>query len=630
MQEITKVESLGGGKFKVAFSGNTSTVNITAGYVAIGTPGSEVTKFTVDGSTGVINMVANNEIRLNSGKTLTLTSSGSVVIGNSGKPFTVGSNGTKAYIYNGPTGIDVATDGVYLGTDGIYIRGTSGSTVNYVKATSAGVVDISGKITATEGSIGGWTLGTDYIGNNTTRDTSTIGLAKLSSGIVLWAGGSRTGSGNNAPKFSVQADGTVYAVKGTVGGWYLGTDYIGNANTKNGSTVGLANATGTNIVFWAGGAYNGTGTNAPEFSVKADGTLSATGATIKGTIKADTLYIGGTQADISLDNNGHITMSSIGGSLSVKLSEVDFDHLGTQAASYLYMTPTLFQVGTNASGVTINDNGVSVNGNKAINLDVNANNYVHMSTDGIEMKGNRVVIIDASTSEKTDIWARDDIIVMNPYETREGKTWRQTVAGIETHMAGKTDWVLIQPYYNVTLSFTHGGMEYYPSSSGTYDALAQKYVLTSSDATPYFGNGAQQYFYKVSFTAAQQTGTSMNTYRYIVMSLITRNNSTGQETSYQFLHNVGQTSGNVDIIEGVSDVSSDQTWFYMTLNGTSPVNVSLTLKSNQNLCADGYSLYFYFLDKTGGTNLTLTNIRLDASCAATKNKVPCTVYYYSP
>lgn len=79
---------------------------------------------------------------------------------------------------------------------------------------------------------------------------------------------------------NVSLTGTVNATAGTIGGWTIsgGTgSYIGNESTKNASTVGMVNASGTSdIVFWAGGAYTGTGQNAPKFQVRKDGTVVLT------------------------------------------------------------------------------------------------------------------------------------------------------------------------------------------------------------------------------------------------------------------------------------------------------------------------------------------------------------------
>lgn len=676
--------NLGGGKFKVTFSGNTSTVYIDAGNVQIGNTSSETLQSSLDSKTqtfrktaaqivleqyrvgdrwtdtgstylytyqcitvsnprnsttdwqlertaitkgaaldvdavnGTIDMVASNTITISagasiniaSGQSLTLTSSGKVLIGNTGKAFTIGSNGTNAYIYNGLSSLTGTDNGVYLGTDGFYIRGTSNNVTHYVKATAQGVIDISGKITSAEGSIGTWTIGSDYLGNNSTKNTSTVGMANAQSNKVFWAGGTYNGTGNNTPKFYVKDDGTLYTVKGTVGGWSLGTDYIGNANTKNGSTVGIANASGSNIVFWAGGAYNGTGNNAPEFKVTADGKLTATGADIKGTIRASTLYIGDQQANISLDNNGHITIGSIGGTFSVKLSDVTFDHLGQQSASNIYMTPTLFQVGVNGDGIKIDNNGVSVSGSRSINLDVNSNNYVHLSSSGIVMKGSRVTIMDASTGEQSTMWGRDDIIVMN---TR-ANNWRNSIASIEQHMAGKSDWVLIRPYYNAQIR--HAGQ--------TPLDWSQQIELYY-DVNEAFGDEAEGYAYDLQIITTRN-----NQYRpaleVAIWSVV--NGTTKKITLTDFTvngTNVGVSSDqgydiHVPLDNGVDDGNSITYNLTFTARGTG---------SNYNLCSEGHQMFARVYFRTyDGNRPTMKTLSVTARCNASTTRVPCTVYYY--
>ena len=280
--------NFGGGRFKVQANGSSSTVYMVAGYMALGTSDSENNKATIfrlDNNIGKIEIKADNEIDIAANKTLKLISNkGNVVIGNGTSPFIVGAdtitytdnNDTvsydRAFIYNGRTDIqDESHDGVYLGTDGINVGKVGGS---HVIATADGDVDISGTIYATNGEIGSWTIG------NTLHSGSGDNYVSLGANgdYRIWAG-SETPS---TAKFSVKKDGTLYAIKGTVGGWTLGSDFIGNNTVKNSSTVGMAAPSGTNIVFWAGGNYNGTGSGEPKFWVKSDGTLKASLGTVGG------------------------------------------------------------------------------------------------------------------------------------------------------------------------------------------------------------------------------------------------------------------------------------------------------------------------------------------------------------
>lgn len=135
-------------------------------------------------------------------------------------------------------------------------------------------VQQDGTLVAKKGTVGGWYIGSDYIGNQNTKANSSVGMASgTGTSIVFWAGNKTQSS---AP-FRVQADGTVYATSGQVGGWYIGTDYIGNKDAKASSTVGMASGTDTNVVFWAGGAQ----ASAP-FRVQADGKVYASNLEIVG------------------------------------------------------------------------------------------------------------------------------------------------------------------------------------------------------------------------------------------------------------------------------------------------------------------------------------------------------------
>ena len=186
------------------------------------------------------------------------------------------------YSYKGVIGgWTISDDGLYSGsTDATSVGMTSSGDIRIWagkkssdKANAPFYVKQDGTMKATKGTVGGWYLGTDYIGNQNTKANSTVGMASgTGTNVVFWAGNAQA----SAP-FRVQADGTIIATKGQVGGWYIGSDYIGNQNTKANSTVGMASGTGTSIIFWAGGAQ----ASAP-FRVQADGKVYASNLEIVG------------------------------------------------------------------------------------------------------------------------------------------------------------------------------------------------------------------------------------------------------------------------------------------------------------------------------------------------------------
>lgn len=274
---------------------------------------------------------------------------------------------------NGPNSLTSTTAGLYLGPDGI--RGNkSGDTSTYFKLTDGTLTavnaDLSGKITAKEGSIGGLTIKDGYLTTNTSRtsyNAAVSGMTIDGNGIGGWGsatqyftltktgiltaynanitgtinatqgtfgsttnkinigsdttnnisriysgskssktsnnngfyigtdgialGGTATVNSTTVSKFQVNTDGALYAtnatITGYIGGWHVGSDYIGNTTTLNNSTIGMYYTTTNNAtkVFWAGGAYNGS----PKFYVTSNGTLYATGAQISGSVTGSTI-----------------------------------------------------------------------------------------------------------------------------------------------------------------------------------------------------------------------------------------------------------------------------------------------------------------------------------------------------
>ena len=170
----------------------------------------------------------------------------------------------SGYLYagDGASRVELASSGTYRIWAG-----------NETAASAPFSVQQDGTLTAKAGTVGGWYIGSDYIGNANAKASSTVGMASgTGTDVVFWAGGAQS----SAP-FKVLADGTITGTKGTVGGWYIGSDYIGNASTKDASTVGMASGTGTSVVFWAGGAQ----ASAP-FRVQADGKIYASNLEITG------------------------------------------------------------------------------------------------------------------------------------------------------------------------------------------------------------------------------------------------------------------------------------------------------------------------------------------------------------
>ena len=152
------------------------------------------------------------------------------------------------------TSSGTGTAGTFIDSNGsIYVGSSNNFTVSSAGKLTATGADISGKITATEGKIGGdngWQISTGLItsgsnaGNFMALDTTTGGTH------FMWAGADRQ-SYNSAP-FQLKRDGSLITKKGTIGGWYINSDYIGNSSSIENSTVGMSS--NRSYLFWAGKA----------------------------------------------------------------------------------------------------------------------------------------------------------------------------------------------------------------------------------------------------------------------------------------------------------------------------------------------------------------------------------------
>lgn len=102
--------------------------------------------------------------------------------------------------------------------------------INFLKGGSA---EFAGKITASEGYIGGWEITEDTIRHETGRvglySGSEYSSEYVDSAVRFWAGGSTR---DTAP-FRVTHAGSLYAEKGTIGGFTIGNNYIGSTSDYN-------------------------------------------------------------------------------------------------------------------------------------------------------------------------------------------------------------------------------------------------------------------------------------------------------------------------------------------------------------------------------------------------------------
>lgn len=187
---------------------------------------------------------------------------------------------------------------------------------------------ISGHITAAEGTIGGWSIGLDYIGNATSLNNSRIGMrytTNQDTTKVFWAGGQY----NATPTFSVTASGYLTSTSGKIANWKISSNQLNSDTTTNSAYIALNSDTSNSYAIWAGHV---TASSAP-FSITKAGALKATSADVTGAIKATSGTIGQTSAPKitigSSANNSSANSYVYSGSKSGKTSNNSGFYLGT-------------------------------------------------------------------------------------------------------------------------------------------------------------------------------------------------------------------------------------------------------------------------------------------------------------
>jgi len=180
-------------------------------------------------------------------------------------------------------GNDVALLDAIDGTYRLYIGNATAASAPF-RVTKAGALTatgatISGTITATAGTIGGWTISSTDLSAGS--GSTTVGLDSGGTNPAIYAGSATPGS---AP-FRVTQAGVVTATSGTVGGWTLGSTTLTGGDATLDSTgiltlgtsndVIIADATDATYRLWIG---NATASSAP-FRVSKAGAVTATSGT---------------------------------------------------------------------------------------------------------------------------------------------------------------------------------------------------------------------------------------------------------------------------------------------------------------------------------------------------------------
>ena len=568
-----------------------------------------------------------------------------------------------AYIQNGTRASysDTASTGVYLGADGISLGRTGTGTqddpyeipfmVNSNGALTATNATIEGDITATsgtftgtvyasdgtftgsiyasEGTIAGWNIKSTYIGtseDSAAESKTGIGTGSNNTDYVFWAG-NVTPSGQSASlansKFSVKANGELVSTKGSIGGWNIDSNYLGDNTSLNTSYVGMRSVASTDEtttkVFWAGGAYNGTGANEPKFYVQKDGTVTCNNLNmIGGTITAANITLGSTSTTLDqIATDAANVEGLIDGTTAVKkLSStgISVDTNGIIVSGQRYIK---LDVDTD-NYVHIDEDGVSLKGSRSINLDIDADTHVHMGPGGIELKGNRITFVDTAGNE-VEAWGRDDIIIMKPPAALDYEDEATIVA--RQNAKNRHDWVLISPTYSSTgLKRYYKGNPYDVSSS---PARRQGYfdLDTSRTHDTFSPGGTYNYTFSIQMTNSTPyaSGNIVVYMSSVAFDLdMTKQESTRRTAAYAHVNDYG-------------GIAFSQKSFSIGAGGKNTWSVG-PISSSLYLCADNAIIYYYISisitsDSQSEARLTIKP-ELLAQMGATDTKIPCNVYYY--
>ena len=192
--------------------------------------------------------------------------------------------------------------------------------------------------------------------------------------------------------------------------------------------------------------------------------------------------------------------------------------------------------------------------------------------------------------------------------------WRSSIPSIEKHMAGKTDWVLIRPYYNAQISHTGEAPMSYSQDFPLYH-----------DVNEAFGDEAEGFAYDLEIKVRRSTQYAP-AFEVAIWSII------GGTTKRLTLSNF--ECSNTDVTPSSDSGYDIRIPLSVGVNNgwETTYTMTFTAKSNgslYNLCSEGHHMYarVYFRTYDGSTP-TLTIFSVTARCNASTTRVPCTVYYY--
>jgi hypothetical protein len=244
-------------------------------------------------------------------------------------------------------------------------------------------VTTGGAVTATSGTIGGWTLGATALTSGS--GASRVGLDSGGSNPAFYAGSETPGSApfRVTPAGAVTATnatitgaitatsgsftGSITSSSGTIGGWTLGATSLTSGSGVN--TRGVDSG-GTNPAFYAGSA---TPASAP-FRVTAAGALTATNADMTGSLSAGS-------GAVTINSNGITITAGAGTEDQIKWSD----------GSHIESSTGTLNVEAGGGNLTLEGNGITLNAGTDVILVLdhivpNTNNSQDLGTSTVSFR----------------------------------------------------------------------------------------------------------------------------------------------------------------------------------------------------------------------------------------------------
>lgn len=313
----------------------------------------------------------------------------------------------------------------------------------------------------------------------------------------------------------------------------------------------------------------------------------------------------GSTGYLKINTNDMVLNSQAGGSdVVLQLKNGNTSYLTYTADGKLNITVNNLTIGTNtynsSTGITMSDSeiwlgvqratqatstGITLT-NESLLLDVDTDNYIHMTTSGLALKGKNIQINDKP------IWSHENIIILSN---------NQDQTTIEQNRSTQHDWVLIKPYYNAHWSYSGNSI----GDTQLMDNTTVTLFTTTYTDQDLFGDGAGEggYTYTFRIYAKSNMQDDSEVEANIRLALVSQDGDTIREAAIT-------ETGNFKL----------KSWAWHEFSLTCGINV---------LFGTGTGRTITCTVKDVGGRCLVRQASVIATCnVAASNRVPCTVYYY--